>query len=241
MDNINNAQTSAKTFLKGVSMISAIAMVLSIMFSNAYADPPERVESCESEHNDGMYMCCWTEIDPTDPEQIEIYKCQSCILENNVIDCTPVKPDLSPSPTREEDMSPGDSGVMEQPPSQNEPPIKSDESLFPNDDSEVSDEQQPTNPTFNSNKGTIIDKNLAEDQPMHFFSNNEENQELVETNDADTTSSNQENDDLSTSETTDSEMTTNFAKKGNAQNSPVPPECPNQGPIPPDCTMKPKF
>lgn len=35
--------------------------------------------------------------------------------------------------------------------------------------------------------------------------------------------------------------TMNFAKKGSNQNSPVPPECPKQGPIPPNCTMKPKF
>jgi hypothetical protein len=43
------------------------------------------------------------------------------------------------------------------------------------------------------------------------------------------------------SETSSSESTTSFAKKGNSQNSPVPPECPKQGPIPPNCTMKPKF
>lgn len=35
--------------------------------------------------------------------------------------------------------------------------------------------------------------------------------------------------------------TTGFAKKGNSQTSPVPPECPKQGPIPPNCTLKPKF
>ena len=45
----------------------------------------------------------------------------------------------------------------------------------------------------------------------------------------------------SSPETSNAEQTTNFAKKGNSQNSPVPPECPKQGPIPPDCTMKPKF
>jgi len=44
------------------------------------------------------------------------------------------------------------------------------------------------------------------------------------------------------SETSNSEQTTNFAKKGSDQMSPTtPPECPKQGPIPPDCTMKPKF
>lgn len=37
------------------------------------------------------------------------------------------------------------------------------------------------------------------------------------------------------------EQATGFAKKGNTETSPVPPECPKQGPIPPNCTMKPKF
>lgn len=43
------------------------------------------------------------------------------------------------------------------------------------------------------------------------------------------------------SETSNSEQTTSFSKKGNGQNSPTPPDCPKQGPILPDCTMKPKF
>lgn len=43
------------------------------------------------------------------------------------------------------------------------------------------------------------------------------------------------------SATSNSGSTTSFAKKGNSQNSPVPPECPKQGPIPPNCTLKPKF
>jgi hypothetical protein len=30
-------------------------------------------------------------------------------------------------------------------------------------------------------------------------------------------------------------------KKGNSDNSPTPPACPDKGPIPPDCTLKPKF
>ncbi len=42
-------------------------------------------------------------------------------------------------------------------------------------------------------------------------------------------------------QTNNSESTTSFAKKGNSQTSPVPPECPKQGPIPPNCTLKPKF
>jgi hypothetical protein len=31
------------------------------------------------------------------------------------------------------------------------------------------------------------------------------------------------------------------AKKGNNDNSPTPPPCPDKGPIPPNCTLKPKF
>ena len=42
-------------------------------------------------------------------------------------------------------------------------------------------------------------------------------------------------------QTNNSESTINYAKKGNSQASPVPPECPKQGPIPPNCTLKPKF
>lgn len=43
------------------------------------------------------------------------------------------------------------------------------------------------------------------------------------------------------SELLKNEPTTGLAKKGNGQTSPVPPECPKQGPIPPNCTLKPKF
>ena len=151
MDNIINFQRDTKTFVRTVTMVFAIDMVLSITFSNAYSEPPERVESCESEFNDGQYTCCWTETDPADPEQIEIYKCQYCILKNNVIECTPVKPDPSPSSTRDEDISPGDIGVIEQPPTENEPPIRSDNSVSPNEDSNVIDEQQsnPNSPLTN--------------------------------------------------------------------------------------------
>ncbi|WP_148685427.1 hypothetical protein [Candidatus Nitrosocosmicus hydrocola] len=45
----------------------------------------------------------------------------------------------------------------------------------------------------------------------------------------------------SSAESFNEEQTASFTKKGNGPNSPVPPECPKQGPIPPDCTMKPKF
>lgn len=241
MDNIINAQTSAKTFLRTMAMISPIVLVLSITLADAYAVPPTAPENCQVDDSadKDLWQCCWTETDPADPEKIEIYKCQHCWIENGAVECSTPGPDPSPFPTRGEDISPGDTGVVEQPPETNQPSIKSGDSVFPNDGGNVLDDSQPTNPTFNSNKGTIIDKNLAQDQPMQFSSNNEQSQEskeLTETNNADKASNAQENDDLSTSETTAS-----FAQKGNAQNSPVPPECPKQGPIPPDCTMKPKF
>ena len=59
----------------------------------------------------------------------------------------------------------------------------------------------------------------------------EQNSEVVESN----------NSLSSSSEASSAESTISFAKKGNSQNSPVPPEGPKQGPIPPNCTMKPKF
>jgi hypothetical protein len=229
MNNINNTQINTKTFLKKVSMLSAFALVLSLTFSYAYAvpnlsnDPGSTCQSTGKKSDNGLELveCCWTaKVKPGTGlfgNDFEIYcsECENGGSRGN-INCSDPELNYRKAPAV-------------------------DESIVPNDERKILEEEQPTNPTFNSNKGTINNENLAEDQPMQLSSNNEENHELIETNDADTTSNNQENDDLSTSETTDSELTTSFAKKGNAQNSPVPPECPNQGPIPPDCTMKPKF
>lgn len=231
MDNITNAQPNTKTFLRIITMISTIVLVLSITMSNAYAVPPHwgfnNNNNCtyDSTKTLAQKTCCWTEnVDPGtgNPDlggNQEKY-CQTCseVYQDGawVWDCDAPELQFRTVPN-------------------------TDESIFPNDERKILEEQQPLNPSFNSNNRAIIDENLAEDQPMQFSSNNEENQELIETNDAGTTYSNQENDDLHTSETTDSEMTTSFAKKGSGQNSPVPPECPKQGPIPPDCTMKPKF
>jgi hypothetical protein len=72
--------------------------------------------------------------------------------------------------------------------------------------------------------GPSIVSSLSNDQIPN--KDMEQNSEAVESNN---------------SETSNSESTTSFAKKGNSQTSPVPPECPKQGPIPPNCTMKPKF
>ena len=228
MDNIINAQTSPKTYLRAVAMLFTIALVLSITLSNAFAvpnrsnDPNTQCQPTGKKSNNGLELveCCWTEkVKPGTGlfgNDFEIYcsECENGGSRGN-INCSDPELQYRKAPTI-------------------------DESIVPNDERK-NFEEQPINPTFNSNKGTVIDENLAQDQPMQFSSTDEENQELTETNDADTTAYNQENDDLSTSEMTSSEMTTSFAKKGNTQNSPVPPECPKQGPIPPDCTMKPKF
>ncbi|HEU5120394.1 MAG TPA: hypothetical protein VFT71_05360 [Candidatus Nitrosocosmicus sp.] len=229
MDNIINAQTSPKTYLRAVAMLFTIALVLSITLSNAFAvpnrsnDPNTQCQPTGKKSNNGLELveCCWTEkVKPGTGlfgNDFEIYcsECENGGSRGN-INCSDPELNYRKAPAV-------------------------DESIVPNNERKILEQEQPTNPTFNSNKGTISNENLAEDQPMQLSSNNKENQELIETNDADTTSNNQENDASSTSGTTDSEITTNFAKKGNAQNSPVPPECPKQGPIPPDCTMKPKF
>jgi hypothetical protein len=240
MANIINTQTNAKTFFKRVTMISSIALVLSVTMSSAYAIPPEHPESCQIDDtaDQDLWQCCWTETDPSDPEQIEIYKCQHCWIDNGKVDCSTPDPDPSPFPTREEDISPGDSGVIEQPPSDNTPPIRSDNSVSPNQDSNIIDETQPNSnpPQFDQR---VPAGNVGILEQLEDSSNNEqsqESQESTETNNVETASISQEND-----ETSNSETTTSLSKRGNTQNSPVPPECPKQGPIPPDCTMKPKF
>jgi hypothetical protein len=64
-----------------------------------------------------VYVCCWTETEEGDPEQIEINKCQSCeVPHNGVIDCKPPFPDPTAPPTTGENIAPGDTGVLEQPP-----------------------------------------------------------------------------------------------------------------------------
>lgn len=149
MDNINNAQTSAKSLLKRLSMIVAFAftLVLSTTSSNAFAVPPEHGGNCEYEKEDvaGLpsFWCCWTETDAKDPEQIEIYKCQHCWIENGEVDCAPPVPDPNAPPTTKEDIAPENTGGIEQPPTENTPPIRSDNSVPLNEDSAAVDEEQP--------------------------------------------------------------------------------------------------
>ncbi len=107
-----------------------------------------------------------------------------------------------------------------------------DESIFPNNDG-VAEDQQTEQPSIKSNQGIILEERTIETDSQQNPSFNEEKETSLE-------STKSEN-PPSSSETSGSEQTTNFAQKGNGQNSPVPPECPKQGPIPPNCTMKPKF
>ena len=67
---------------------------------------------------DSTSTCCWTEKDPNDPEGIEIELCQQCYRSTGQETyCGDPYPDpgLSP-PTTGENIVPGDTGVLEQPP-----------------------------------------------------------------------------------------------------------------------------
>lgn len=222
MDIVKETQNYRKTMTFVVlTLVLAVALTPSVSFVNA-VPPDDRWgggnSTCEAEFKGDRYFlnCCWRE--PIPGSILGKAYCQKC--ENTG---TSDKPVWSCEPKQ---------------PQAFESTIERDEAIPPRD-GEVLDETQPINPTFNSNKGSIINENLAEDQPMQFSSNDEQSQESdesIETNNAETESNPQEIDDSSNSETT-----TSLSKRGNTQNSPVPPECPKQGPIPPDCTMKPKF
>jgi hypothetical protein len=232
-----------------VAVIATFATALISSSSYVIAVPPD--PNYDSSNTCGAWTtngdltkrtCCWTErVAGKLPPNNKANYCQTCT--NNTADgtqnCNKPQQQLRPS---SDAVSP-EGGVLEQPPSQNGPPLKSDNSIAPNDGNNAINEQQ-SNPNPPLTDQRVPPGNVGVLEQLDDSSNNEHSQEsdeLNEANNADTTSSNQENDDLSTSETTNSEMTTSFAKKGNTQNSPVPPECPKQGPIPPDCTMKPKF
>jgi hypothetical protein len=104
------------------------------------------------------------------------------------------------------------------------------------------DPSTPRNPPKGNTDGTRAPINEGVlDQTFTSEDDNDNTAEL--SNEEIGTHSENPSQELSSSslETSESKQSTNFAKKGNSQNSPVPPECPNQGPIPPDCTMKPKF
>jgi hypothetical protein len=243
-----NLQTSKSTFTL-VLYAMVISLIFSISISNVYAAPnaaPSNADCGVELSWDGpsyafVQTCCWTESDPADPEGIELYFCQMCDYNpetKTASGCGEKYPQGPPRPPSGP-VAPQQEDVLEQPSTENAPPIRSDNSVGPNDDNNAIDEQQSTNPTFNPNKGTISEENLVQDQPIQFSSNDEQSQETeesIEENNVETASNSQEND-----ETSNSETPTSLSKRGNTQNSPVPPECPKQGPIPPDCTMKPKF
>jgi hypothetical protein len=142
MGNITNTQINTKTLLKRVTMIYSIALVLSITYSSAYAAPPEHTGNCVYKYQGDRYECCWTETDPNDPEQIEIYKCQTCWTDKGTVNCTSPYPDQRAPPTTGENIVPEVEGGIEQPPTENAPPIRSDNSVGPNDDNNAIDEQQ---------------------------------------------------------------------------------------------------
>jgi hypothetical protein len=89
---------------------------------DAMAVPPDthaagNCESTGSAHGIEFLWCCWTETDPADPEQIEINRCQSCqIIDNSKVICDPPVPDPSAPPTTGENIVPGVTGGLEQPP-----------------------------------------------------------------------------------------------------------------------------
>ncbi len=121
--------------------------------SNVYAAPmsPEFTNSNEcwtvpQPDAPGVYAstCCWTVVDA---EGIELDYCQTCDYDpftrthsgcSDVYRADMVSPDTGRLPP----SSLGDMPVLEQPPKTNEPPIRSDNSVGPNDDSNAIDEQQ---------------------------------------------------------------------------------------------------
>jgi hypothetical protein len=93
--------------------------------------------------------------------------------------------------------------------------VKVPESSRPSNDDQLAEDQQVNQPSIRSDESIDLDDGKLKQDSQQDTSNTVEN--------------------------SNSGTITSFAKKGNGQTSPVPPECPKQGPIPPNCTMKPKF
>lgn len=132
MDSTNNAQINAKTFLRILTMISAIALVFSITFSSAYAvpnlsnDPSADCNSTGKKSPNGLELvrCCWyVAVEPGKGYEGtgDEYYCSEC--ENGGsrgnINCSEPELQFRTAPT-------------------------TDDSILPNDDSKVLDEQQPS-------------------------------------------------------------------------------------------------
>ena len=177
MDNTTYIQTNTKAFLKRVTIITAFtfSLFLYITSSNVYAEPPHGGGDCENlDPGDGVEVlwCCWTETDPTDPEKIEIYECQVCNVYDDGVDCNPPVPDPDAPPTTKEDIAPENTGVIEQPPTENEPPIRSDNSVSPIDDSNSKDEQQ-SNPNSPLTDQRVPPGNVGVLEQLEDSSNNQ--------------------------------------------------------------------
>ncbi|HEU5120613.1 MAG TPA: hypothetical protein VFT71_06470 [Candidatus Nitrosocosmicus sp.] len=190
-------------------------LYLSSSFSNANAAPKDpkwgsKYGECTTEYDyeTDRYLqtCCWRE--PVPGQILGQEYCQTCTLSGT--NCGDKEKKMDPIKIPESTRPPTNNGPgLENPESEQQPSIKSDEVVVLEDTTKKEFKQNP--------------------------STNEETKLLSEDFETD-------NEGVSSSDDTDSEQQTSFfAKKGSGQNSPVPPECPNQGPIPPDCTMKPKF
>jgi hypothetical protein len=146
MDNITNAQTNTKTCKGLFTTLPVIVLVLSLALPNTYAVPqdPNFGYYCEDDPESLSVTCCWKE---TDEEGISIDYCQNCNIDTETgditNDCGEKHPWPFSPPTTEENIVPGVEGGIEQPPTENEPPIRSDNSVSPNDDSSATDDQQP--------------------------------------------------------------------------------------------------
>ena len=193
MDNTLNVQINTKSLLIKVTIISSITLVLSITLSNAYAVPnlsnsPEAYCNSTGEQSPNgleMVRCCWwVAVEPGKGYEGtgDEYYCSEC--ENGgsrgYINCSEPELHFRAGPTTGENIAPKIEDGIEQPPTDNTPPIRSDNSIAPNGVNNPIDEQQSMNPTFNPNKGSIINENLAQEPPIKFSSNDEGSRELTE-------------------------------------------------------------
>lgn len=122
-----------------------------------------------------MQTCCWTETDPGDPEGIELYYCQMCDYNPETKTASgcgekyPQGPAVPPSGP----VAPQQEGVLEQPPTTDNPPIKSGDSVFSNDDDKVLDEQQPTFSVRNDANVPLNEGGLEQEEETADDGNNE--------------------------------------------------------------------
>lgn len=160
MNNISNAQRDTKTFFKGVSMISAIVLGPSIALSNVYVVPNlsnSSIAHCSStgkKSSNGLELveCCWTVKVPDGTgykgEHSELY-CSEC--ENGgtrgYINCSEPELQFRTAPT-------------------------TDESIFPNEDDNFLDEQQP-NPNSPLNDQRVPTGNVGTLEQLEDSSNNQ--------------------------------------------------------------------